>query len=89
MKVALYGKNSESLEKILLGKGVTVVDRHREDFDLLISYGGDGAMLGAELAYPQRLKMLSATWKPPLTALSIPSETRLTPCLPESLKSRK
>ena len=50
MKVALYGKNSESLEKILLGKGVTVVDRHREDFDLLISYGGDGAMLGAELA---------------------------------------
>ena len=40
MKVALYGKNSESLEKILLGKGVTVVDRHREDFDLLISYGG-------------------------------------------------
>ena len=57
MKVALYGKNSESLEKILLGKGVTVVDRHREDFDLLISYGGDGAMLGAELAYPQRLKM--------------------------------
>ena len=57
MKVALYGKNAESLEKILLGKGVTVVDRHREDFDLLISYGGDGAMLGAELAYPQRLKM--------------------------------
>ena len=33
MKVALYGKNSESLEKILLGKGVTVVDRHREDFE--------------------------------------------------------
>ena len=57
MKVALYGKNAESLEKILLGKGVTVVDRHREDFDLLISYGGDGAMLGAELAYPQCLKM--------------------------------
>ena len=57
MKVALYGKNGSALEKILREKGVAVVDRNKEDFDLLISYGGDGAMLGAELAYPERLKM--------------------------------
>ena len=57
MKVALYGKNAESLERILRAKGVSVADRRTEDFDLLISYGGDGAMLGAELAYPGILKM--------------------------------
>ncbi len=57
MKIALYGKKSDAVEKILLEKGVTIVSPRSNDFDLLISYGGDGAMLGAELAYPGRLKM--------------------------------
>jgi len=57
MKIALYGKKSDAVEKILLEKGVTIVSPGSNDFDLLISYGGDGAMLGAELAYPGRLKM--------------------------------
>ena len=57
MKIALYGKKSDAVEKILLEKGVTIVSPQSNDFDLLISYGGDGAMLGAELAYPGRLKM--------------------------------
>ncbi|OQA83902.1 MAG: inorganic polyphosphate/ATP-NAD kinase [Lentisphaerae bacterium ADurb.Bin242] len=57
MKIALYGKKSDAVEKILREKGVALVRHESNDFDLLISYGGDGAMLGSELVHPGRLKM--------------------------------
>ncbi len=57
MKIALYGKNSDVLAGILQSRGITPVDCRRDEFDLLVSYGGDGAMLGAELNFPGRLKM--------------------------------
>ena len=57
MKAALYGKNTEFLEKILLKKGVEIVELSSPLKDLLICYGGDGALLSAELLYPGLPKM--------------------------------
>ncbi|MBO4303907.1 MAG: NAD(+)/NADH kinase [Lentisphaeria bacterium] len=57
MKIALYGKNTYFFEKILRKKGVEIVDRDSPGKDLMICYGGDGALLGAELFYPGLPKM--------------------------------
>lgn len=57
MKTALYGKKSEALEKLLSERGVRIVQPEEDPNALILCYGGDGAMLGAELRYPGRLKM--------------------------------
>ena len=57
MKIALYGKKSELLEKLLAERGFTPVRPEDDPEALILCYGGDGAMLGAELRYPNRLKM--------------------------------
>ena len=56
-KIALYGKKSELLEKRLAERGCTVVRPEDDPDALVLCYGGDGALLGAELRYPDRLKM--------------------------------
>ena len=56
-KIALYGKKSELLEKLLAERGYTPVRPEDDPEALILCYGGDGAMLGAELRYPNRLKM--------------------------------
>ena len=55
--VALYGKKSERLEKLLKERGFELVRPEDDPEALILCYGGDGAMLGAELLYPNRLKM--------------------------------
>ena len=55
MKAALYGTYYEKIEKLLRSKGVEIVEAAR--CDLLICYGGDGALLSAELLYPGIPKM--------------------------------
>ena len=57
MKIALYGKKSEALEKLLSDRGIRIVRPEEDANALILCYGGDGAMLGAELRYPGRLKM--------------------------------
>ena len=56
-KIALYGKKSELLEKLLKDRGFTLIRPEDDPDALILCYGGDGAMLGAELRYPDRLKM--------------------------------
>ena len=55
--IALYGKRSERLEKLLTERGYKIVRPEDDPDALILCYGGDGAMLGAELHYPNRLKM--------------------------------
>ena len=56
-KIALYGKKSELLEKLLKERGFMLIRPEDDPDALILCYGGDGAMLGAELRYPDRLKM--------------------------------
>ncbi len=55
MKVFLTGRNLGALKNALLTACIDVVD-NVDLADLVITYGGDGAMLGAERAYPGKLK---------------------------------
>lgn len=57
MKAALYGKNASFMEEILKKKGVEIVEKDSPHKDLLICYGGDGALLSGELLYPGVPKM--------------------------------
>jgi len=56
-RIALYGKKSDSLESLLRRLGFSPVTPEEDPEALILCYGGDGAMLGAELRYPNRLKM--------------------------------
>lgn len=56
MKVALYGKDYSLLEELLKKRGFEIVPLESDEAELIISYGGDGAMLGAELLRPGVLK---------------------------------
>ncbi|MDD3119150.1 MAG: hypothetical protein PHQ27_08235, partial [Victivallales bacterium] len=49
MKVKLTGKNLHDVIPLLRRKGLEPVD---EGFELVISHGGDGALLGAERDFP-------------------------------------
>lgn len=49
MKVAVCGRHLDDLEALLQDTSMQVV---RRDPELVISYGGDGALLGAERDYP-------------------------------------
>jgi len=49
MKVKLLGKNLDDLRPLLGRFGMEEADR---DFELIITHGGDGALLGAEREYP-------------------------------------
>lgn len=55
MKIFLTGRNLSGLRGKLAGAGLDVTD-DPVSADLIIPYGGDGAMLGAERAFPGRLK---------------------------------
>lgn len=55
--IAVYGKKSDLLEKLLAERGFEIVCPEDDPEALILCYGGDGAMLGAELRYPNRLKM--------------------------------
>lgn len=57
MKIALYGKRSSLVEEMLIQRGAELVSPDAPDCDVILCYGGDGAMLGAELRYPGKLKM--------------------------------
>ena len=56
-RIALYGKKSDLLEKRIRELGYAIVQPEDDPEALILCYGGDGAMLGAELRYPNRLKM--------------------------------
>ena len=45
--IALYGKKSELLEKLLAERGFTMVSPEDDPEALILCYGGDGAMLGS------------------------------------------
>lgn len=49
MRVALCGRNLDDLDPLLQDYPVRIVDDRP---DLVIAYGGDGALLGAERSYP-------------------------------------
>ena len=55
--IAVYGKKSDLLEKLLAERGFEIIRPEDDPAALILCYGGDGAMLGAELRYPNRLKM--------------------------------
>ena len=55
--IAVYGKKSALLEKLLAERGFEIIRPEDDPEALILCYGGDGAMLGAELRYPNRLKM--------------------------------
>ena len=55
--IAVYGKKSDLLEKLLAERGFEIIRPEDDPEALILCYGGDGAMLGAELRYPNRLKM--------------------------------
>ena len=55
--IAVYGKKSALLEKLLAERGFEIIRPEDDPAALILCYGGDGAMLGAELRYPNRLKM--------------------------------
>lgn len=54
MRIAICGRNLDDLRKILENFPVSVVDEHP---DAVISYGGDGALLGSESKFPGIPKM--------------------------------
>lgn len=56
-RIALYGKKSDLLKKLVMELGYKPVKPEDDPEALILCYGGDGAMLGAELRYPNRLKM--------------------------------
>ena len=49
MKIKLLGKNLEDIRPLLNELGFEECDR---DFELIVTHGGDGALLGAEREYP-------------------------------------
>jgi len=56
VKVALVGKNSSDLQ-VLLEDFEFEVQQHPEEADVIIVYGGDGALIGAEFDYPDIPKL--------------------------------
>lgn len=54
MKTALIGQNSDALKPFLLDRNVDLCAP--EEADLIIAYGGDGTLLGAEREFPHILK---------------------------------
>ncbi|MBO5202935.1 MAG: hypothetical protein J6C30_09440 [Lentisphaeria bacterium] len=55
MKIFLTGRHLETLAAELVELGFTVT-KNATEADLVLSHGGDGAMLGAEYACPGKLK---------------------------------
>lgn len=49
MKVALFGKNSDSIRHLIPEYGLELVE---DQPDVIISYGGDGTLLSAERKFP-------------------------------------
>ncbi|MBQ7206868.1 MAG: hypothetical protein IJS01_03620 [Lentisphaeria bacterium] len=49
MKIKLLGKNLDDIRPVLRSFGLEECDR---DFELIVTHGGDGALLGAERDYP-------------------------------------
>lgn len=49
MKVALFGKNSDSIRHLIPQFGLEIAD---DKPDVIISYGGDGTLLSAERKFP-------------------------------------
>ena len=60
MRVAVCGRNLDDLERALHDFPLEVVS---EDPELVISYGGDGALLGAERDYPGVPKCPIRDWR--------------------------
>ena len=54
MKTALIGQNSDALKPFLQQHDITLCEPGKAD--LIIAYGGDGTLLGAEREYPRILK---------------------------------
>ena len=55
MKVYLIGRNFSRIREFLQQKGIEPVE-NPEQADLLITHGGDGALLAADHQFPQKLK---------------------------------
>ncbi len=56
MKIFLTGRNLDDLAPLLTDAGLELTES-AQNADLIITYGGDGALLGAEYRYPGQLKM--------------------------------
>lgn len=48
-RVILYGKNKESIKSAVINSGFEIVD---QEADFIISFGGDGTLIGSESDYP-------------------------------------
>lgn len=55
MKFFLHGKHLEVISEKVRAYGFSVVE-NPEEADLILCYGGDGAMLGAAALYPHKIK---------------------------------
>ncbi|MEE9394225.1 MAG: hypothetical protein V3W41_17130 [Planctomycetota bacterium] len=56
MKFGLVGKNAAILKPLLEARGIELADSF-DAADLLISYGGDGTLIGAEREFPEVPKL--------------------------------
>lgn len=57
MKVALVGAGCEVLEPLVLEAGLSLVPAESGQQDVIITYGGDGTLLGTERDYPSLPKL--------------------------------
>ncbi|MCA9319634.1 MAG: hypothetical protein KDB53_02810, partial [Planctomycetes bacterium] len=51
MRVALIGRHSEDIRSLAVDAGLVVV-RPEDTPEVMIAYGGDGTLIGAEAAWP-------------------------------------
>ncbi len=56
MKIFLTGRNLDDILPVIEKAGLCLTDSAQEA-DVIVTYGGDGALLGAETRYPGQLKM--------------------------------
>ncbi len=52
MNIILTGKNLDDIRPLLPDFGMTECENESENIDLVVTHGGDGALLGAERLYP-------------------------------------
>ena len=81
MKIKLLGKNLGDIRPLLNELGFEECER---DFELIVTHGGDGALLGAEREYPGVPKLPLTTNRFPCStsdSTASPAISSCTPCM--------